>query len=269
MSLEWNAVFYERLADPMTRWGEAFLDRVELRGDEYVLDAGCGTGRVTEKLLERLPNGRVLAVDGSGAMVEAARERFAGDDRVSFLRRDLLELRVAEPVDLIFSTATFHWIPAHDRLFARLFDALKPGGRLAAQCGGEGNISRVDEATRRVMEQERFAPYFEGWTDEKLYAGAEDTERRLVEAGFEGAGAWLQPEPTPFAGVEHLADYLRTIILRSHVLVLPEEPDRDAFARAVALEMDGRDGPLLADYVRINLLARKPVQTASQQMINT
>lgn len=258
MSLEWNAASYETLADPMTRWGAAFLERVELRGSEYVLDAGCGTGRVTEKLLERLPEGRVLAVDGSEAMVRAARERFAGDERVSFSRRDLLELEVDEPVDVVFSTATFHWINHHEELFARLFAALKPGGRLAAQCGGEGNISRVNEATGRVMRREPFASYFEGWTDDKLYANPEDTERRLKEAGFTDAEVWLQGEPTPFEDVEGLADYLKTIILRSHVRVLPDEGERDAFTLAVARELDARDGPLLADYVRINLLATKP-----------
>lgn len=258
MSLEWNAASYETLADPMTRWGTAFLDRVELRGDEYVLDAGCGTGRVTERLLERLPGGKVLAVDGSEAMVRVARERFAEEKRVSFLRRDLLKLEVDEPVDVVFSTATFHWIPDHEELFARLFDALKPGGKLAAQCGGEGNISRVSRATELVMRRERFALHFEGWTDDKLYASPEDTGRRLAQAGFVDAEAWLQEEPTPFENVGHLADYLKEIILRSHVRNLPEKNDRDAFTLAVAREMDEQDGPLLADYVRINLRATRP-----------
>lgn len=257
--LEWNASSYETLADPMTRWGTAFLEKIDLRGDEYVLDAGCGTGRVTEKLLERLPNGRVLAVDGSGAMVEAARERFAGDGRVEFLRRDLLDLTLEEPVDFIFSTATFHWISNHDRLFTRLFDALKPGGRLAAQCGGEGNIERVNDATHKVMQGERFAPYFEGWTDDKLYANPEDTILRLKEAGFTNADAWLQEEPTAFESVEHLAEYLEAIILRSHVRNLPDADAGREFTLAVAKEMDAnRDEILIADYVRINMLAMKP-----------
>jgi len=111
MTMEWNASSYEILANPMTRWGEEFLAKLDFRGDESVIDAGCGTGRVTEKLLERLPRGKVLAVDGSHAMVEAAKERFAGDERVSFSRQNLLELEVEEPADIIFSTATFHWIP--------------------------------------------------------------------------------------------------------------------------------------------------------------
>lgn len=196
-------------------------------------------------------------MDGSQAMVRAARERFVGDERVDFSRQDLLELDVDEPVDLVFSTATFHWIGDHETLFLRIFDALKPGGRLAAQCGGEGNISLVAAATERVMRKDRFAPHFEGWTDGKLYASPEDTRRRLAAAGFVDVETWLQPEPTLFQSAEHLAAYLETIVLRSHVRVLPEA-DRSDFAHAVAREMSEGDGPLLADYVRLNMLARRP-----------
>ncbi|MGH3089181.1 MAG: class I SAM-dependent methyltransferase [Rubrobacteraceae bacterium] len=175
MTLEWNASSYETLADTMTRWGGEFLARLELRGDESVIDAGCGTGRVTELLLERLPEGRILAVDGSRAMIEAVKERFAGEKRVSFSKQNLLEFEVEEPFDVIFSTATFHWVPDHERLFERLASALKPGGLLAAQCGGKGNISRVREATAKVMEWDRFRSFFEGWKENKEYASAATT----------------------------------------------------------------------------------------------
>lgn len=256
MTMEWNASSYETLANPMTRWGGEFLSKIELRGDESVIDAGCGTGRVTEKLLERLPRGKVLAVDGSKAMVEAAKERFTGDERVSFSRQNLLELEAEEPADVIFSTATFHWIPDHEKLFGRLAAALKAGGLLAAQCGGEGNISRVGEATEKVMRRGSFAPHFESWTDDKLYAGVEATEGRLRKAGFEPERVWLHEEPTEFDSVEKLAAYLGTIILRGHVGILPEE-EREPFALAVTGEMEKQDGPLFADYVRLNIMARR------------
>lgn len=256
MTMEWNASSYETLANPMTRWGGEFLSKIDLRGDESVIDAGCGTGRVTEKLLERLPRGKVLAVDGSHAMIEAAKERFAGDARVWFSRQNLLELEVEKPADVIFSTATFHWIPDHEKLFERLHAALVPGGLLAAQCGGEGNISRVGEATGKVMGREPFAPYFDNWTDDKLYVGVEATEGRLRKAGFEPESVWLHEEPTEFDAVENLASYLGTIILRGHVEVLPEG-EREPFTLAVAGEMAAMDGPLLADYVRLNIVARR------------
>src|ERR671917_1676742 len=112
---DWDATTYERLSAPMTAMGTEVLDRLVLRGDETVLDAGCGTGNVTRVLYERLPRGRVIAVDAAPSMVAQARELLPDD--VDVRRADLLELDVEAPVDAILSTATFHWIPDHDRLF--------------------------------------------------------------------------------------------------------------------------------------------------------
>ena len=257
MAREWNAVAYEEISAPQTRWGAGLLGRLPLRGDETALDAGCGTGRVTALLLEKLPQGTVLAVDGSAAMVESARKRFAGDVRVRVERQDLLELEVEEPVDLVFSTATFHWIGDHERLFRKLREAIKPGGRLAAQCGGEGNISRATAATSEVMRERRFRSYFEGWTDDKNYASAADTRRRLEKAGFEGVETWTHEEPTSFGSVRELAEFLETVVLGGHMLRLPEG-ERRPFAEAVAAKVAAFEEPPTLDYVRLNLLAVRP-----------
>jgi len=255
VALEWDAASYEALADPMTRWGEEFLGGLELRGDEVVVDAGCGTGRVTELLLGRLPEGRVVAVDASREMVEAAGRRFAGEGRVRVLRQDLLELDIGEEADVIFSTATFHWIPDHARLFRALARNLKPGGTLAAQCGGAGNISRVGRALRGVMEEEPFRGYFEGWEDTKHYPAPEEERALLQESGFVEVEARLLEKPTPFAGEEALARYLEAVILRAHLMRLPRGMRRP-FAQAVAGRMAKEEG-LEIDYVRLNMLARK------------
>ncbi|MGB3683085.1 MAG: methyltransferase domain-containing protein, partial [Rubrobacteraceae bacterium] len=245
----------EELADPMTRWGAKFLEFVQLEGDEAVVDAGCGTGRVTELLLGRLPDGTVLAVDVSEKMVGVAAERFAGDGRVTVERQDLLELDAGGLAGVIFSTATFHWILDHDRLFQRLAGNLKPGGLLAAQCGGAGNVTRVLETAQEVMDEERFRKTFEGWSDAKHFASPEATKERLEKAGFEKIETWLHEEPTAFDSVEKLARYLKTVILRQHVSVLPEG-ERDDFARAVAGRM-AEEGAPVVDYVRLNMLARR------------
>ncbi len=254
MTREWDAGTYEEISSPQTRWGAGVLERLEVRGDEVTIDAGCGTGRVTELLLERLPEGTVLAVDGSRAMVEAARRRFAVEPRVRVERQDLLELEVAEPVDLIFSTATFHWIPDHDRLFDRLARALKSRGRLVAQCGGEGNISRVTKATEEVIRVERFRRYFGGWRDDKHYADAETTRKRLERAGFVEVETWLHDEPTPFGSVEELARFLATVALVGHMERLPEG-EREPFAFAVAEKVAAVEEPPTLDYVRLNISA--------------
>jgi trans-aconitate 2-methyltransferase len=179
MLRDWNASAYEQVSGPLEAMGRDVLDRLELRGDERVLDAGCGTGRVTAALVERLPRGQVLAVDGSPAMVEQARERL-GDGAEVFVA-DLLELEVDPPVDAILSTATFHWIADHDRLFTRLRDALVPGGRLVAQCGSAVNVAAIADAARRVGERE---PALAGWDGPWNFQSPADTEARLRRLGW-------------------------------------------------------------------------------------
>jgi trans-aconitate 2-methyltransferase len=256
LAREWDAGEYEKLSAPQTRWGVEVLERIDSRGDEAAIDAGCGTGRVTELLLAKLPQGSVLAIDGSRAMVEAARRRFAGEPRVRVECQDLLSLEVEEPVDLIFSTATFHWIWDHDRLFENLARAIKPGGRLVAQCGGEGNISRATRATKETMEEERFLDYFVGWEDGKYYADARTTARRLEAAGFEEVETWLHDEVVAFDSVDELARFLGKVVLGGHLEKLPEE-ERSPFAAAVAEKVAAAEGTPALDYVRLNIVATR------------
>jgi trans-aconitate 2-methyltransferase len=243
---EWDADTYDAISDPQFEWGMEVLDRLELRGDEAALDAGCGSGRVTAELAERLPDGRVIAADGSEAMIAKARERLG--DRAGYLVTDLSELALEEPVDLVFSTATFHWILDHDRLFERIRAALRPGGRLVAQCGGEGNVARHAEAIATVVARPEFAPHFEGTSRMWNFAGPGETEAGLRAAGFSQARCWLEPKPvTP-------ADPLRftmTVTLGPHLARLPGALRRP-FAEAI---LDRSPKPLTLDYVRLNIEA--------------
>jgi trans-aconitate 2-methyltransferase len=259
LPLEWDAAEYEAVSGPQTGWGadfiEVFLERRGLRGDEAAIDVGCGTGRVTELLLRHLPDGTVLAVDASEDMVEAARGRFAGDPRVRVEQRDVLRLEVEEPADVIFSTATFHWIVDHERLFGHLAKLLKPGGRVVAQCGGTGNIARTLGVAERVMGEDRFKDAFAGWEEGWNFVDPETTKARLEAAGFEEVETWLHEEFTQFGSVEELTRFLKTVVLKHHLTFLPEG-ERDPFAAAVAGGL-AEEGSLVVDYVRLNMLATR------------
>jgi trans-aconitate 2-methyltransferase len=244
MTREWDARTYDRVADPMTRWGAAVLDRLPLRGDERVLDAGCGSGRVTELLATRLPDGEVVALDGSSRMVAAARERLAPfGDRVEYVVADLLQPLPIEPVDAILSTATFHWVLDHATLFRNLAAVLRPGGRLVAQCGGRGNIARLNAVLDEL-----------GFPSDGVhhFADPADEEALLRSAGFTDVRCWLQDEPTTIEPPEAMATYLQTVCLSPHLENLPPA-DHDAFIAEVQRRMPKPE----LDYVRLNIDATR------------
>jgi len=258
MADEWDAGTYQRVSEPQVAWGRRVVERIPLRGDERALDAGCGTGRVTRMIAERVPHGTVEAIDGSSQMVEEARRQLADlGPRVSVRQSDLLELVVAEPVDLIVSTATFHWITDHERLFARMFAALGPGGRLIAQCGGAGNIARTTRVADDVARLEPFATTLEGLSNDLLFADHVTTVTRLRGAGFDDATAWLEEAPAYFDDVEACAEFLATVVLRRHVALLGPVAGR-VFSHEVAARLVEPDGRVVVDYVRLNLQARRP-----------
>ena len=246
---DWDAATYDRVSGPQVEWAGAVLDRLDLRGDEVVLDAGCGSGRVTRMLLERLPRGRVVAVDASPSMVERAREALPAD-RVTVIAADLAEIEIEQPVDAVFSNAVFHWISDHEQLFRRLHEALRAGGRLVAQCGGQGNVERFHAAVREVAGDRRFALHFADWTGPWNFASPEETCERLERAGFSDVDVWREPYPVV---PEHTEDYLRTVCLGHHLERLPSDL-REPFVVAVA-ERCGQ--PVELDYVRLNIVAHR------------
>jgi trans-aconitate 2-methyltransferase len=245
MTRDWDATTYDRVSTPQVEMAEAVLERLPLRGDETVLDAGCGSGRVTALLLERLPEGAVVAVDSAPSMVEHARAALEGE-RATVLCQSLTELVLDEPVDAAFSNAVFHWIADHERLFERLHAALKPGGWLVAQCGGKGNIDAFRRLADEVAAEPPYAEHMGDFRGPWNYASPEDTEARLRAAGFDEIRCWLQPWPVePGDPVE----FARTVCLGNHLEALPEE-----LREPYAAEVVRRSGdPLVLEYVRLNI----------------
>jgi trans-aconitate 2-methyltransferase len=247
---DWDADIYDEVAKPQFDWSQEVLGRLSLRGDETVLDAGCGSGRVTEQLIERLPHGRVIAIDGSRSMVERARARLG--DRADVRLGDLSELELEAEVDVVFSNAVFHWILDHERLFERLHAALVRGGGLVAQCGGKGNVANLAQAIRAVAADPQFAPHLSGAPQMWNFAGPEETGARLTVAGFDPVRCWLTPRPVR---PERPLEFLATVTLGPHLDRLPADL-HDDFVRKVAAEMRQ---PLTLDYVRLNIEARRPL----------
>jgi trans-aconitate 2-methyltransferase len=256
-ALDWDAATYHRVAAPQEAWAREILARLTLAGDEAVLDAGCGSGRVTRLLLERLPSGAVIGVDSSPSMVERAHQTLGDDERVTLLCQNLLELSVPAPVDAIFSCAVFHHIADHERLFAALRGALRSDGQLVAQCGGEGNIARFRADADAVAAREPYAPYLSDLSGPWHYADAAVTQERLRAAGFGTVRCWLEPKPTV---PDDARGFAETVLLNYHLEHLRRAaPAADAHALARAFVDDvltAAGEPLELQYVRLNIDAR-------------
>jgi trans-aconitate 2-methyltransferase len=257
---EWNATAYHKVSGPQTSWGQKVLSRLELRGDERAIDAGCGSGRLTSDLMERLPNGTVVAIDRSWHMLITARAnlRPTFGDRVRFARVALPAMPFSSWADLVFSTATFHWIADHRRLFCNIFKALRPGGRLQAQCGGGANLKRAHALAEHVMRDARLAPFFADWPGPWEFASAEITAARLRDAGFTDIDTNIEAAPTTLATEADYREFVTTVIYHPHLERLPSPELKQHFTDRVTRLAAGEDPPFTLDYWRLNMSARKP-----------
>jgi trans-aconitate 2-methyltransferase len=246
--LEWDAQSYDALPLPHKRWGPQTISRLRLTGDETVADVGCGTGRDAEHLLNVLPHGRVLVIDGSQQMLAQTRSRLAGQlDRVEIVQADLRDPAPAglaghPPVDAALSVATLHWLPDHAQVFRTVAGLLRPGGKFVAEAGGQGNIASIVAVLGELGAGDGAGI----WN----FAGVPETTDRLAAAGFEEIAVNLVPDPARLDAGRQFETYLATVVLGAHLRELPP-PDRAPFVRAVAARLPEP----VVDYVRLQIRA--------------
>ena len=256
---EWDAQSYHRVADPQFAWGRRLLDSLQLGGDEVVIDAGCGSGRLTRLLLGRLPRGRVIAIDLSQQMLDSARMNLEPDfaGRIQYLQVNLLDLELDRAADVVFSTATFHWIPDQPRLYRSLARALRPSGRLVAQMGGKGNLHRLLSRAESIMREPAYAPYFGDEVWPWQFPDEVETRQRLEAAGFSSVETELFEEPTTFRDAGAFRDFTRTVNFRLHLLGIPDARLQEAFLDRIVEAAAGDRPPYTLDYWRLNMKATR------------
>ncbi len=259
-SREWDANAYHHLSGPQVSWGQKLLSRLTLRGDEVLLDAGCGTGRLTRELLAHLPDGFVIGVDSSENMLASARDHLQPQfhDRVRFVAADLQNLPFEKAFHGIFSTAAFHWVPDQARLFRNLFHALRPHGWLLAQCGGEPNLANLRKHMEALMAAPKYRPFFAGFRDPWVFNNTETAANLLREAGFVEVQTTVESALTTFENAESFSDFVRVAVLRRHLQEIPDPELRAQFVIELTRLAERDDPPYSLDYWRLNLAATRP-----------
>lgn len=244
--LEWDAATYDSLPLPHERWGAGVIERLGLRGDETVVDLGCGTGRDTERLLDELPGGRVVAVDGSVQMLERLRERLGSRlDRVDVVHADLSQ-PFPEVVrgNAVMSVATFHWVPDHTALFRRVAGALPRNGRFEAEFGGQGNIAGFLQAVERAGGPKDESPW--------EFASREETTEALLAAGFQDVHVRLVEDPAVLERGPQLESFIATVMLAAMLRDMTPDEGRELVRRTA----DELPEPVI-DYVRMQVTATR------------
>ncbi len=254
---EWNSAAYHKVSNPQFEWGLKVLERVHVRGDERVMDAGCGSGRLTAKLLERLPHGEVVGVDLSQNMLQQAAEHLKDfNGRAKLVRGDLANLPFNAEFDGVFSTAAFHWVKDHDALFRSLARSLKPGGWIVAQCGDGANLQRARERVHVLMRTAKYESFFREWQSPWEYADDRTTADRMTRAGFTDVKTWLEFAPVNFPNADTYREFVGPVILRPFLNAITDEQLRDEFLNEV-VQQAAVANDLRLDYWRLNMEGRK------------
>lgn len=251
---DWDAARYHRLSDPQRSWGLRVLERLAPAPGEWILDIGCGTGRLTSEIQARAPSVHLTGVDRSRTMLAEARR--ASTEAIGFAQADAVWLPFETRFDAVFSTATFHWVQDHAVLFSEIYRVLVPGGRLVSQAGGGPNLSRLYQRTAALARKSDFAPWFEGWQDPWTFAGVDDSRVRLENAGLTEINVWLEPAPTTLPDAPAFAEFVTTVCLRHQLDRLPAEK-RTPFVQHITSWAAGDEPPFTLDYWRLNIDARK------------
>jgi trans-aconitate 2-methyltransferase len=256
---EWNAATYHRISNPLFDLGLAVLARVPLAGDEVAVDLGCGTGRLTRELAGRVPRGRVIGIDRSTNMLEQARVHLGGRSAapIRLVLADAASLPLHRSVDAVFSTATLHWVPDHPRLFASIYDALRPGGRFVAQCGGGPNIARLRQRIDVLMAQPMFAAARSRFRFPWTFADVDTTAVRLREAGFVDGHTSLEPAPIAQRDADAYREFIRNIVCGPYLLAMASDEERTYFVERLTEAAADDDPPFELDYWRLNMAGRR------------
>jgi trans-aconitate 2-methyltransferase len=245
--------------------GHEILEYRKWKGNEIVLDAGCGSGRTTKILSLKVPQGKVIAVDSDLSMIRLAKENLAKFSNIEFIKMDISQLELAEKVDVVFSNATLHWILNHKKVFGRFWQILKPDGQQLIQCGGHKNLAKTLSILNKVSKSKEFYNYFSNnkgddiWKKTWYFAKKEDTEKILQEIGFSNIQVFLEDREAKFPNKEEYFLFIKTIVMLPYLEYFPNDMLKDKFAKSVVEEIESNAKELQwkLDFARLNINALK------------
>jgi len=255
----WDAETYDTVSSIQEAWGSKVVGWRIWQGSEKVMDAGCGTGRLTKVLAGKVPSGVVYAVDIDHNMIQVASRNLKDAGNVKFIESDISTANLPSKVDVVFSNAAIHWVHDHRRPFENFWNLLDEKGEIIIQCGGHGNLSRIISILDEIRQHGKFKEFFAGWQESWYFARPEDTSRLLHDTGFKDVQAHLTEDSATFADRDSFALFAKTVVMKPYLARLPNQELKDQFLESFLNEIESNHKSLrwVMDYVRLNIRAKK------------
>jgi trans-aconitate 2-methyltransferase len=209
---QWDARDYRESSSAQLQWARELLNTLQLRGNERILDIGCGDGKITAEIAKRLPNGSVVGIDSSEEMIKFSIEEFPQDyyPNLDFMIAEAQKLPFDEEFDVTFSNATLHWVIDHANVLQGIKRSLKPEGRILLQMGGRGNASALFTVLDSMLLKDKWGKFFREFSFPYGFYGDDDYRMWLMQAGLKEKRIELIPKDMTQKGKDGLASWIRT-----------------------------------------------------------
>lgn len=288
----WDARTYDQVSRLVQyRWGQQVLEWRKWRGDEIVMDAGCGSGLLTRRLAKRVPRGKVYAVDIDSNMIKRAKNNLQFFDNVEIIQSSFTDIRIPRKLDVVFSNSALHWIQDHKKVFQKFWEMLHPinvssdnndisissndnnnsesNGQLLIQCGGDGNLQRIISMLERITHLDQFKEYFTDWNQPWYFAKPDDTYKLLQETGYVNARVFSSSDQVILPNRRVYSKFVKTVVLKSYLEHLSRDNDHPDIDKLKKLFLDVFLGEVekcgnnnssaswFLDFVRLNIIAQR------------
>ena len=256
--LPWDAMSYEKVStNVQLEWGRKLIDKRIWIGDEIVMDAGAGSGNLTRILCEKVPGGRVYAVDADTNMVQQSKSTLSDLQNVKVIHSSMESVILPRKLDLIFSNSALHWILDQEKVFLHFCQLLKPNGELLIECGGHGNIDRALSVIFSLIRSHQFNEHFDNWRQTWHFPMKHETARLLQKAGFGDIQVKLSTLTITFSDRQSFANFIKTVIMKAFLGHIPDAKKKDKFLNMFLDEFEHTYGNWLLDFVRLNIFGKK------------
>jgi trans-aconitate methyltransferase len=254
----WDARTYDKVSSNVQlEWGRKLLEKRRWTGNEIVMDAGAGSGNLTKILADKVPNGKVFAVDADPNMVHQSKSNLSDYKNVQVIHSSMDKVYLPTEVDVIFSNAALHWVLDQEGVFLHFWKLLKPNGELLIDYGGHGNLERPLSVIFKIIQSEQFKEHFANWKQSWYFPKPDETERLLQKVGFKEIQVDLSSQIISFSDRQSFATFVRTVIMKPFLGYLPDANRKEQFIDVFLNEFKGQGWSWSLEFIRLTISARK------------